>query len=359
MEKLILGIGLALLLGNAHAEPVPLNLVQTSGRAVAGAGAGADAAGGWRATWPGVNWLVRFRGEALGVRLDDAANHWVVEVDGAPRLQIAPELGERTVWLRGLGPGEHAARLVKRTESPNDAARVLGFELQAGDTALPPPPKPALRIEFIGDSYTAAMGNIAPGRDCTGPEIGARTDITQGFAVLAARALGAEWQIHAKSGMGLVRNWAGGVPSETHGTHYARALQSVPASRPVADWQPQTVVIGLGTNDFSTPVKDGEPRDAATLERDFLRAYRALLSDVRVRYGDPRIVMITLPLPANGDKLRPLVQRLLEEQLAAGHSRIGVLDWGRLNGGGCGSHPDATDHQRMAGLLLDRLSTLK
>ena len=343
----------AALLGHAQADPVPQNLVQTSGRV------GVDPSGGWRATWPGVNWLLRFRGESLGVRLDDAANHWVIEVDGEPRLQITPEIGERTLWLHKLGPGEHLARLVKRTESPRDAAHVLGFELQAGDTALPPPPKSLQRIEFIGDSYTAAMGNMSPGRACTGPEIGARTDITQGFAVLAARTLGAEWQIHAKSGMGLVRNWAGGVPTETHGTHYARALQNDAASRPAADWWPQTVVIGLGTNDFSTAVKDGEPRDAATLERDFLQAYRALLSDVRTRYGDPRILMISLPLPGNGDKLRPLVQRLLEEQRAAGHSRIGVLDWGRLNGGGCGSHPDAADHKHMADLLLDRLNTLK
>ncbi|MDI4632402.1 hypothetical protein J7U46_05045 [Pelomonas sp. V22] len=344
---------LALPVSAALAEPVPKALVQTSGRMVE------QADGGWLSTWPGVNWRLRFRGDAVGVRLDDAGNHWVLEIDGQPRLQIAPASGPRTVWLRDLPPGEHQALLVKRTESPRDVARVLGFELAAEAEALPPLPKPAERIEFIGDSYTAAMGNVSPGRACTGPEIGARTDITQGFAVLAARSLGAEWQIHAKSGMGLVRNWAGGVPNETHGTHYARALQTDPASQPAPDWLPQTVVIGLGTNDFSTPVKDGEPRDAATLEREFLQAYRSLLASVRARYGDPRILMLSLPLPGNGDKLRPLVQRLLDEQLAAGHVRVGLLDWGKLNGGGCGSHPDAGDHQHMAELLLNRLQTLK
>lgn len=342
----------AALLGPAQSEPVPQDLVQTSGRIVAAP------TGGWLATWPGVNWRLRFRGESLGVRLEDGLNHWVLEVDGQPRLQIAPAAGQRTVWLHGLGAGAHEALLIKRTESPAAAARVLGFELASGDQALPPQSKPLQRIEFIGDSYTAAMGNISPGRACAGPEIGARTDITQGFAVLAARSLGAEWQIHAKSGMGLVRNWAGGVRHETHGTHYARALQNDPASVPARDWLPQTVVIGLGTNDFSTAVTADEPRDAVQLERDFLQAYRALLADVRARYGDPRILLISLPLPGNGDKLRPLVQRLLEEQQAAGHRRIGLLDWGKLHAGGCGSHPDADDHRHMAELLLARLKDL-
>ncbi|MFH7042288.1 GDSL-type esterase/lipase family protein [Paucibacter sp. JuS9] len=338
--------------GGARAEPVLESLVQTSGRIIAAP------AGGWLATWPGVSWTLRFSGEAVGVRLDDAVNHWVLEVDGQARLQIAPAVGPRTVWLQGLAAGEHRAQLIKRTESPLVAARVLGFELAEG-TPLPPEPKPVQRIEFIGDSYTAAMGNISPGRACTGPEISARTDITQGFAVLTARALNAEWQIHAKSGMGLVRNWNGGVPHETHGTHYARALQNDPASRPAPDWQPQTVVIGLGTNDFSTPVREGEPRDAARLEQDFLQAYRALLAEVRTRYGQPRVLMLSLPLPSNGDRLRPLLQRLLEEQRAAGHQRIDLLDWGRLNGGACGSHPDAADHRHMADMLIERLQNLK
>ncbi|MDN3920323.1 SGNH/GDSL hydrolase family protein [Roseateles violae] len=354
MNKLMAAglLGMALL-GTAAADRVPADLVQTSGRIVPISG------GGWLATWPGVNWRLRIRGESLGLRLDDALNYWVVEVDGQAKLQIAPEPGERLIWLRGLGAGEHDVRLVKRTESSAKAARVLGFELEHGDAALPPATKPAQRIEFIGDSYTAAMGNISPGRACTGPEIGARTDITQGFAVLTARALGAEWQIHAKTGAGLVRNWAGGLPDETHGTHYARALQDDPSSLPARDWLPQTVVIGLGTNDFSTAVKPGEPRDAEALERDFLQAYRALLADLRQRYGDPSILLLSLPLPANGDRLRPLVQRLVDEQQAAGHRRIGLLDWGPLKGGGCGSHPDADDHRHMAELLLARLKELQ
>ncbi len=336
----------------AQAEPVPASLVQASGRMI-------DApapAGGWLATWPGVNWSLRFQARNLGVRLNDQVNYWTVEIDGKAQQLITPEPGERVIWLRDLPPGEHLARLIKRTESPRDAAHFIGFELEGG-VALPAPPRPTQQIEFIGDSYTAAMGNMSPGRACIGPEISARTDVGQGFAVLSARALGAEWQIHAKSGMGLVRNWNGGVPHETHGSHYARMVQSQATGEPSkagGNWRPQTVVIGLGTNDFSTPTAAAEPRNAGQLEIDFLQAYRELLASLRQRYGDPRIVLISLPL-GNGDKLRPLVERLLLEQGAAGHQRIYGLDWGRLRGLGCGSHPDAEDHRKMAAMLLAKL----
>lgn len=329
---------LALLAFDVAAAPVPEHLVRTEGRMAAAPG------GGWLATWPGTAWTLRFDGTAIGVRLDDALNHWVLEIDGQPRLQIAPAAGRRTVWLRGLPPGVHVATLVKRTERAERAAHVVGFEL-AG-RALAPPPAPARRIEFIGDSYTAAYGNLSGSRRCT--DIRAQTDVTRGYAVLAARALQAGWRIHAASGLGLVRNWAGGRPGETHGRHYARLLQDRAPSdaAPDGDWVPDWVVIGLGTNDFSTPVKPGEPRDAATLERDYLAAYRQLLADVRRRAPRARLLLLSVGLPGNGDRLRPLVRQLAAEHGAA------TLDWGPITAQGCDAHPDLADHRHMAARVV-------
>lgn len=324
----------------AHAAPVPDHLVRTQGRVAPASG------GGWLATWPGTAWTLRFEGRAVGVRLDDPLNHWVLEVDGQPRLQIAPAAGARTVWLRGLPAGPHVATLVKRTEQASRAAQVLGFEVDG--RALAPPPPPARRIEFIGDSFTAAYGNLSASRRCT--DISAQTDVTRGYAVLAARALQADWRIHAASGMGLVRNWAGGRPHETHGTQYVRLLQDRPGSpsdaAPDDGWVPDTVVIGLGTNDFSTPVKAGEPRDAATLERDYLAAYRQLLAEVRRRAPQARLLLLSVGLPGNGDRLRPLVRQIAAEHGAA------TLDWGAITAMGCDGHPDLADHRHMAARLV-------
>lgn len=348
--------GLALLLAAllataAQAGVVGPDRVLTRGRMAA------SPEGDWLATWPGTSWALRFEGRALGVRLDDDANHWVLEVDGQPRLQIAPAAGERVVWLRGLSAGVHRAELVKRTESAGRAARVIGFELPPGGRALRPPAPAAHRIEFIGDSFTAAMGNLSHERVCAESDIPALTDVSQGYAVQAARARGAGWRIHAVSGLGLVRNWAGGRRDENHGSHYARLLQDRPGA-PDDGWVPDAVVIGLGTNDFSTPPGEGEPRDAARLERDFLAAYRALLADVRRRAGDVPVLLLSLPLPGNGDRLRPLVRRLAEEQRTAGWRRTATLDWGPLAARGCGRHPDLADHRHMAARVVLALRAL-
>lgn len=334
------------LAGAASAQPVPDAAVRASGRMLALPG------GGWQATWPGVHWALRFEGQALAVRLDDPINHWVLEIDGEPRLQIGPAPGERRVWLRGLPAGVHEAMLIKRTESPGRAARVLGFEL-GGGRVLAPPPAPAQRIEFIGDSFTAGYGNLSTTRACPGGELAARSDASRAYAVLAARALRSHWRIHARSGSGLLRNWDGGRPADSFATEYARWLQDRDGPPPPEDagWRAALVVLALGINDFSTPVRAGEPRTGGQLEADFAAAYRALIAEQRQRHGDPLIVLVSSAL-GHGDRLRPMLARLLAEQRAAGYDRIHLLDWGSLSAQGCDAHPDAADHRQMAAALV-------
>ncbi|MBE9610288.1 SGNH/GDSL hydrolase family protein [Chitinilyticum piscinae] len=323
----------------------PANQISVSGRT-------RFAEGQWQATWPGVNWSLRFSGSALGIRLNDAKNYFNVEIDGKVARQISPEAGERSIWLRNLGDGEHQVRLIKRTESPKDTGTVLGFQLDNGKV-LPPPELPTRRIEFIGDSYTAALGNLSGKRECTEEQVWLNTDITQGFAAQTARALQADWQTNAMSGMGVLRNWNGNNPEHDFRTFYPLTLQTEPSSRYDFAWKPQVVVIGLGTNDFSTPVRAGEARNQEQLARDWLAAYKGLLGEVRTRYGKP-VIIVTGAYLWPDDRLRPLLQKLVADEQQSGQ-RISFLDWGKLELTGCSWHPSLADHRRMTELLISRI----
>lgn len=330
----------------AAVTDVPADAISVSGRAT-------STDGRWQATWPAVSWSLRFSGSAIGVKLNDPKNYYVLEIDGKPARQIAPEPGERTVWLRELKDGEHLAQLVKRTESPRDVGSFGGFVLDGGKV-LATPAKPVRRIEFIGDSYMAALGNLSAKRECTEEQVWLNTDVTQGFTVQTARALNAEWQVNAMSGMGVLRNWNGNNPEHDYRTFYPLTLQTDPASLYRSDWKPQVVVISLGTNDFSTPVRAGEVRTQEQLATDWLAAYRAFLASLRGRYGKPAIIVTGSYLWPD-DRLRPLLQKLVADEQKAGN-KVSFLDWGNLELTGCSWHPSLADHRKMSELLKARIA---
>lgn len=319
---------------------LPKAEVVATGRVVSGAD-------GWRFTWPGVVLTTRFEGSVIGVRLNDSYNHYTVEIDGQHAGAIEPQAGERTVWLKSPGEGPHQIDLIKRTGFPDRVGHVLGFTLDGGKW-LPKPRRSQRQIEFIGDSWTAALGNLKNQRECDWNDSVANTDITQGFAVLAAKRLDAQWQSNAQSGMGMVRNWNGSIPDETFRTYYPRLLQTDAASRySHSGWQPQVIVLGLGINDFSSPVKAGEKWTTASLDEAYRLVYRAFVRELRERSPDAVIVATATRLWPN-DAMRPAVQGVVTALQAAGDKRLVYLDWGELDLSACLWHPSLADHQRMA-----------
>lgn len=86
------------------------------------------------------------------------------------------EPGNRTVWVQGLGAGEHRIKVFKRNESAHAGGRFFGFELRPGDKLLPAPRPRADQMVFIEDSLTLGYGNASIKRDCTDAEVSASTN---------------------------------------------------------------------------------------------------------------------------------------------------------------------------------------
>ncbi|GAA2847577.1 lipase [Actinoplanes cyaneus] len=350
----LLGGGLVTVATPAAATPVPRQ-VHTAGRTVT---VGTDAA----FTWPGVYFEGRFRGTSVGLKLDDAVNDYDVQVDGGPPATLVTP-GATTQWITGLSRGDHTVRLAKRTESPWNAALFGGLVPGPGGRILAAPAARHRQIEFIGDSWTAGYGDMSTSRDCSGEGVLTRnSNADQAFGARTAKALNADYQINAWSGIGMVRNYNGSSPGTDYRTYYDRALQAADESvwRRPASWHPQVVVIGLGTNDFSTPLNPGEKwADDAALAADYVAAYQGFLDKLRKRYGPATRFVLTYPdLSYRTTALADSVQRIVRDR----HDRVSALYYDNAALGldllGCDWHPSSHDHAILAGTLTTYLRNL-
>lgn len=300
--------------------------------------------------WPGVYFETAFHGQAIAFAVGPGEVILHVCVDGQPvATLVRPAPGVYRV--DGLADAPHTVRIDIATEHQAGPKRFDGFLLPPGSRALSLPRREA-RIEFVGDSHTVGYGNLSGTRDCSEAEVWERTDNTRAFGPLLARHYGADYRISAISGRGVVRNYAGG-PGRTLPQAWPHALLDGHA---VADdgWDPQAIVVALGTNDFSTPLHPGERwPDAERLRADFVARYAAFLRALRAR--DPDAYLLVWATALHEGRISAAAQAAVAELRDSGETRIGFVEVDGLDMGGCHFHPSLADHVRIASLLRAHL----
>lgn len=336
MTNLILLAGAALLLGAA--QSAPLLPVHNGGRMVL------EPTGATRFGWPGVYVEARFRGSAVRVRFDAPTDHIRLSIDGAEH-RLFRGAGAVDVTITGLSPDVHVVRLEKLTETQSGSSRFIGFEVPGGIDLAPRARK--RQIEFIGDSFTVGYGNTAPGPECTQQQVHDLTDTSQAFGPLVAKAIGADYRIHAFSGFGMVRNYNGGSPDQSLPAIYPRAIPGEPATAgPDRGWQPDTIVINLGTNDFSTPLRPGEAwRDAEMLRTAYRDRYVAFVTELAARDPQARFVLM------GSDVFFSDVEAVAKRLPPNFSKRVRTVRFTGLALTGCHGHPSLADHRRLAALV--------
>jgi len=318
-------------------------------------------------TWPGTYFEGRFRGTGVGLVLNDSNNDYVVQVDGTiVDTLVTP--GQTTYWVTGLADRDHTVRLAKRTESPWAVGQFDGLVAANGGAILTKPAARSRQIEFIGDSWTAGYGDMSTSRDCgSNGGVTRNTNADISFGALTARGLNADYQINAWSGLGMVRNYNGTNPGYNFRTYYDTDLQALynSATWPVpSTWRPQTVVIGLGINDFSTTLNSGEKwATIDELAADYRTAYLTFIDKLRTRYGSDTFIVLTYPdLSYQTTAFATSIQQIVKTRNDAGDSRVSSLYYDDnalgLDHLGCDWHPSQHDHQIIAGALTQYLSTL-
>ena len=210
--------------------------------------------------WPGTYFEGRFRGTGVAVRVNDSVNILDIFIDGQ-LVRTISKPGDGQVEFNGLTDSEHSVRVEKRTEAAWTSAQFTGIFVPDAAEVLSVKPR-ARQIEFIGDSYTVGYGNTSSKRECPGDGVWATTQTQLAFGPLTAKHFDADYRVNAISGRGIVRNYNGSA-----GLHLPEAYPNIinlenasilDSNMAADDWTPQVVVIGLGTNDFSTPLNPGE-----------------------------------------------------------------------------------------------------
>jgi lysophospholipase L1-like esterase len=305
---------------------------------------------GARFAWSGTGIVARFSGTELAVRMNGAQQYTVL-IDG----ELQPKLttsGGADVLASGLSDGEHEVEVYRRTEANQGESQFLGFELGAGEL-LAPPPAPERRIEIIGDSISAGYGNEGADMSCPFSPDTENHYLTYG--AIAARNVDAELVTVAWSGKGVVCNYGDDATSCTDPMplYYGRTLPNrADSAWDFSRYQPQAVVINLGTNDMSTT---SDPS-----EQEFTGAYIDLLTRVRTAYPEALILCTVGPL-LNGADLtaaRAYIAAAVQQRVSAGDDAVQMFELAPTNasdGYGCDYHPSLRTHEIMAEVLTTTL----
>ena len=284
-----------------------------------------------------------------------------VRLDGEKVLDSRLTERETAVTVfEGTGKRDAEVRLIKLSECTQSLMALQGIET---DGEIDPLPERPLKMEFIGDSITCGYG--VEGKDVDVPFTTAAENAAKAYAFLTAEALNADAVMTSFSGYGIVSGYTDNPENRNEDelvtAYYGKEGRNsfrLPSGRRVQDisrdfsaFQPDYIVMNLGTNDLSWC---GENRDRGAL---FEREYRAFLKTVRKHNPAARILCI---LGVMGTGLNRTVEQAVEEyRRETGDREIRALMLEEQNaardGLGSYSHPSEITQRLLAEKVTDAI----
>lgn len=249
-------------------------------------------------------------------------------------------------------PEEITVKILKLSEAPMSLLGIAALLTEENGTIQKTPDR-AHKIEFIGDSITCGYGVDDENEEH--PFSTATEDVTAAYAYLTAQTLGADYSMVSYSGYGIISGYTETdeklltelVPDMYEYVGYSRGKAEGEAIS-LRKWnfesfQPDVVVINLGTND------DSYCKDETDRQQEFAERYADFLEEVR-RHNPGAYLLCVYGIMT--DRLFPYVEKAARKyREKTGDQRIGVIpiephtekdgfvaDW----------HPSRKTHQRAA-----------
>jgi len=301
---------------------------------------------------PGVYIVAKFKGAKCQVLINDeagGANHNYLEIviDGKGPYRIELTAKENTLDVPdGLSDSEHTILICKDTESNIGYIDFIGFKCEK---LLSLAAKPKRKIEYFGDSITSGTGMDLSVIPCGKGQWYDQHNAYMSYGALTSRNLGAQWQLTALAGVGLVHSCCNMnvVMPQIYDKVF---LRNDTILWDFDKYTPDVVTICLGQNDG--------PKQDSTL---FCSTYVNLVKAIRQHYPKTDIICLTSPM---GDQtLTTVLQKYLTAITAslnaAGDKKVYKYFFSKQYHNGCGGHPDLAEHKLIADELTAYIRQLK
>jgi|GEM_PF-449022 len=296
--------------------------------------------GGHHMGWPASGLALTFHGKTLTSTITDSGEGVMdLSVNG----QMSPlklDAGTNSYTLID-SPTKQTfnVKLTRRTEAHDTG--LFTIESIQSDGEVKPLVTPERKILFLGDSITAGFGLRGDTKECEyAPETNAPL---QSYASLAADQFGAEPQLIAISGRGVVHNW-NGSPAPFMPLQFDLALPDVGGQWDHNLFRPDVIVTALGTNDWSM-INPGAGK--------FRLGYKNMLRDLREQF--PRAHIVTVSGPLLEGKKREAARRGINQAMnELRDPNISTVDLTLSETGlkwGCQYHPGRDSMKKMANQL--------
>lgn len=303
----------------------------------------------------------------LGIFVTEGSDTSIAAIPEEPTARITLSKRENHIVLFD-SPVEKTVtvRVMKFSEAAFGYAGFTSLELEGDLLSSPESPATAsqLKLEFIGDSITCGYGIEGVWEKDTFTTQQERPD--KAYAFLTAKALGAQVQLCSWSGIGLISNYVDPETIMLPDTHWlmqanwpytdkslSLRLGIEPEVWDGAGYEPDIVVIHLGTNDISW-VRGMEER-----RLEYTAQLRQLIEAVHRR--SPR-AKICCCLGIMGEQLNASVEEAVNlfKKDFPNVAAKAVLFTQQLEEDGIAAdwHPSAVTHKKAAELLAEALRTL-
>ncbi len=307
-------------------------------------------------SWPGIYIVTKFSGTSIGVKMNDNINYYNVYIDGKfyGVFHGTKEGEQNYIIADSLTNTNHLLRFSQRNISFG-VYTFSGFLLDDGANLLPLPPEPSRKIEFIGDSYTAAEGNEATQLEMEWEAKFPVTNIDKGFAPIIARHYNAQYHTTCRSGIGMVCDWQGKFDISMPNYFDRTLMEKAEPKWDFKKWIPDLVVICLGINDYSG-LRDKDSEVSEKNSEIFRKGYRDFLTTIRNDYPGVPILAVA----ANAEWIRDNVKHVVNEENAEAHNNIYYTQFNYFPGGYVANgHPNVETHKKIADEIIDTINKYK